>query len=62
MNDENRVFEVDLIVRAAGQPDARVSREYVSANKASTDGAAGEIFGAIDEAVKRNMRSVNDGR
>jgi hypothetical protein len=44
MNDENRVFEVDLIVRAAGQPDARVSREYVSANKASTDGAAGEIF------------------
>jgi hypothetical protein len=60
MNDENRIFEVDLIVRAAGQKDARVSREYVSANKASTDGAAGEIFGAIDEAVQKRMRPVAD--
>jgi hypothetical protein len=60
MNDENRIFEVDLIVRSYGQEDVRVSREYVGSGKQSTDGAAGEIFGAIDEAVQKRMRPVAD--
>jgi hypothetical protein len=61
MGDDTRVFEVDLIVRAAGQPDARVSREYVTADKASTDGAAGEIWAGVSDDVKAKCRTVNDG-
>ena len=58
--EEGHVFEVDLVVRAAGQPDMVISREYVSKDKASTDGAAGEIWNGVSPDVKARMRGVND--
>ena len=58
--NEEHLFEVDLIVRAAGQPDARISREYTSVDAASTDKAATEIFGAIDAKTRARMVGVND--
>jgi hypothetical protein len=54
MSEPQRVFEIDLIVRSHGQPDARVSREYVTSEKASTDGVAGVVFGAIHEDERAN--------
>jgi hypothetical protein len=59
---EKHVFEVELRVKAHGQDDAVVSREYVSADKASTDGAAGEIWAGVSDTLKSNMRPVADGR
>lgn len=56
-----RVFEVDLIVRANGQEDVRVSREYVTSDAASTDKAARVIFDAIHNDERAKMRPVNDG-
>jgi hypothetical protein len=58
---EKHVFEVELRVKAHGQDDAVVSREYVSADKASTDGAAGEIWAGVSDDVKAKCRTVNDG-
>ena len=55
------VFEVDLTVRAHGQPDTTISREYVSHEKASTDGVADEIWEGVADAVKAKMHPVNDG-
>ena len=60
--EESHVFEVDLIVRGAGQPDMVISREYVSKDKASTDGAAGEIWSGVSPDVKARMRGVQDGK
>lgn len=60
MSEEHQ-FEVDLIVRAHGQPDTVVSREYVS-EKASTDGAAGELWAAVSSDAKSRMRPVHDGK
>lgn len=56
---ERHVFEVDVLVRANGQPDAIVSREYVSREKASTDGAVTEIWEAVSDDIKARMRPVN---
>lgn len=55
-------FEVDMIVRKPGQPDAVVSREYVSVDKASTDGAASEIWAGVSDDTKARMSPVADGR
>jgi hypothetical protein len=57
---ESEVFEVDLIVRASGQPDTVISREYVSKDKKSTDGAAEEIWAGVSDSVKARMHPVND--
>ena len=58
---EEKTFEVDLIVRAHGHPDTVISREYVS-SKASTDGAAGELWDGLSADRKAMMRPVNDGK
>ena len=57
--EQPRVFEVDLIVRAAGQEDARVSREYVTADRLSTDGVAGDIWAGVADDLKAHMHPVN---
>lgn len=59
---EEHTYEVDLIVRGAGQPDTVISREYQSQNAASTDKAAREIWEALGADAKARMRGVNDGR
>jgi hypothetical protein len=58
---KNRVFEIELRVKAHQQPDAVISREYTSHEKASTDGVAGEIWEGVADAVKAKMKSVADG-
>lgn len=59
---DSRVFEVDLIVRAHGQEDARISREYVTSDKASTDGVASEIWNdGVCDVIKAKCRPVSDG-
>jgi hypothetical protein len=62
MSEQPRVFEVDVIVRAHGQEDARISREYVSTDKMSTDGVAGEIWKGFSDQTKAKMHPVSDGR
>lgn len=57
---EQHKFEVELIVRGAGQPDAQVSREYQSFDAASTDKALKEIHDSIDVATLARMNGVND--
>lgn len=61
MSEQPRIFEVDLIVRAHGQPDATVHREYTSPQKASTDGAAGEVWAGVSDEIKARMTPVADG-
>ena len=59
---DTKAFEVDLVVRAHGQDDYRISREYMTDTKASTDGAAREIWDAIPDAIRAKMRPVGDDR
>lgn len=58
MSAEN-VYEIEVKVSAHGQPDAFVRREYHT-DKASTDGAAQEVWGAVNSDTKARMRSVAD--
>jgi hypothetical protein len=62
MAAEEHRFEVDLIVRRPGQPDATVSREYVSKDAASTDKAAKEVWQGMDAGTLARMHPVNDGK
>jgi hypothetical protein len=54
-------FEVEVRVKAAGQEDAVIHREYVSQDAASTDKAAGQIWSGVSSDVKARMRTVNTG-
>ena len=58
---ENHVFELEVRVRAAGQKDAVINREYVSTEKSSTDGAVKEIWDSVSAPTKAKMRGVADG-
>lgn len=57
---ESHPFEVEIRVSAHGQEDAFVRREYVSSDKSSTDGAAGEIWAGVSNDVKAKCRPVAD--
>lgn len=61
MSDEQHTYEVDVIVRANGQPDATIHREMVS-SKASTNDAAAELWECVGSDIKARMRPVNNGK
>ena len=57
---EQHRFEFELRVSRPGQKDAVINREYVSFDKASTDGAASEIWAGVSDEAKAHMCPVND--
>lgn len=61
MTDESRVFEFELRIKAHGQPDAVMNREYASNDKASTDAVARQLYDSLPAIEKSRMRGVNDG-
>jgi hypothetical protein len=60
-NPEEHPFELEIVVRAHGQEDARISREYTSRDACSTDKAAREVWEGLVHDVKSRTRHVADG-
>lgn len=57
---DSTVYELEIKVSGHGQPDAFVRREYVSSDKASTDGAAAEFWAGVSNDIKAKCRPVAD--
>jgi hypothetical protein len=60
MSEQHR-YELEIKVSAHNQPDAYIRREYATSEKASTDGAAGEIWSGVSDDIKARCHPVNDG-
>ena len=58
--EQPRAYELEVRIAAPGQPDAVLHREYVTADKLSTDGALGAIWDGVSDDVKSHMRPVAD--
>lgn len=59
---EEHPYEIEVRVRAYGQEDAVLHREYVSRDSASTDKALKEVWDGVSQQTKARMRLVGDDR
>jgi hypothetical protein len=59
---EEHPFEIEVRVRAHGQEDAVLHREYISHDAASTDKAIKEVWDGMSAGTKSRMRLVGSDK